>query len=180
MSRPKTIDREKILDAAERLMTTRGPFSLSIGAVAKEAGITKGGVQYSFPTKAALVDALFGRWGAGYEAIFQAAAGESPDPAARVWAHVQATGESDEVSNARTASLGAALLQTPDQLESTRAWYASRLQGLDPATEAGRKARLAFFATEGVYMLRFFGLMAVSQQEWEEVFRDLQELLGGS
>ncbi len=180
MSRPKTIDREKILDAAERVTTTKGAAALTIGAVAKEAGITKGGVQYSFPTKAALVDALFDRWGAGYEAIFEAAAGEAPSPVARVWAHVKATGDSDEISNARMASLGAALLQTPDQLESTRLWYADRLKGLDPATEAGRKARIAFFATEGLFMLRFFGLMAVSQPEWEEVFADLQEVLGES
>lgn len=180
MSRPKTIDREKILDAAERLVTLKGAAALTIGALAKEAGITKGGVQYSFPTKAAIVDALFERWGEAYRKVFEAALGEEIRQPRIVWAHVKATGETDEAANAKIAGLGAGLLQTPDELASTREWYAKRLEGLDLATEAGRRARLAFFAAEGVLALRFFGFMAVSQEEWEEVFQDIQDLLGES
>ncbi|VTR29392.1 Uncharacterised protein [Serratia fonticola] len=46
---------------------------------------------------------------------------------------------------------------------------------MDLTTEAGRKARLAFLATEGAFMLRFFGFMDITQQEWEAMFTDLQK-----
>lgn len=180
MSRPKTIDRETILDAAERLVALKGAAGLTIGALAKEAGITKGGVQYSFPTKAAIVDALFERWSAAYQKVFAAALGEEIRQPQLVWAHVKATGAADEAANAKIAGLGASLLQTPVELASTREWYAKRLEGLDLSTEAGRRARLAFFAAEGILALRFFGFMAVNPQEWDEVFADIQALLGES
>ena len=46
--------RRKILEAAAKLADDTGPGSLSLEAVAKEAGISKGGLLYHFPSKAAL------------------------------------------------------------------------------------------------------------------------------
>ena len=40
-------------------------------------GITKGGVQYCFGTKDALIDAIFERWGKAYDSLFEAVAGSS-------------------------------------------------------------------------------------------------------
>ena len=38
----------------------------------------------------------------------------------------------------------AALLQTPEYLQSTKAWYQQRLAGVDTTTVEGKRARLAF------------------------------------
>jgi hypothetical protein len=62
-------------------------------------------------------------------------------------------------------------------LESTREWYRSRIAGLDLTTEEGKRARLAFLATEGAFMLRFFGLMEINQPEWDAMFADMQTLI---
>ncbi|MFH4146985.1 TetR/AcrR family transcriptional regulator, partial [Acinetobacter baumannii] len=73
----------------------------------------------------------------------------SPDN--RVAAHIHATHHHDKVSFAKGASLMAALLQTPEYLQSTKEWYQQRLAGIDTTTEAGKRARLAFLATEGTF-----------------------------
>ena len=178
MGRKNTIDREALLDVAEEIVTTKGAAALTIDAVAKAAGITKGGVQYSFGTKDALIDAMLDRWAKSYAEEFARIAGSDPDALTAMRAHVEATRRSDAASNAKAASLLAALQQTPEHLASTRRWYRERLAMLDPATGEGRRARLAFLATEGAFALRFFGLMDMDEGEWEDVMKDIAESLG--
>ncbi|CAM3816312.1 TetR/AcrR family transcriptional regulator [Xenorhabdus thuongxuanensis] len=173
MGRRKTIDREVLLDAAEHIVTTHGAAALTIDALAKTVGITKGGVQYSFSTKDGLIDAMFERWEASYDKQFHGIAGNDPHPLTTVRAHIEATRRSDEASTAKAAGLMAALLQTPEHLESTRIWYRQRIEGLDTTTAEGRQARLAFLATEGAFVLRFFGLMDMTEGEWEDIFNDI-------
>ena len=45
MSKPRSIDRDLVLDMAEKIVTENGPAALTFDAVARAAGITKGGVQ---------------------------------------------------------------------------------------------------------------------------------------
>lgn len=173
MSRKKTIDREILLDLAEGIIKTQGGAALTIDAVAKAASITKGGVQYTFGNKQGLIDAMFERWGRSYDKLFSKIAGPNPDPVMRVQAHVEATRMSDASSNAKAASLMAVLQQTPENLESTRNWYRQRQADLDTTTDEGRRARLAFFATEGAFALRFLGLMDIDDDEWADIMRDI-------
>lgn len=92
-------------------------------------------------------------------------------------AHIHATHDHDKLSFAKGASLMAALLQTPEYLQSTKAWYQQRLAGVDTSTVEGKRARLAFLATEGAFLLRYFGLMDIDDNEWEEIFSDIDSEL---
>lgn len=177
MGRQQTIDRDKVLDAAESIIASAGVAALTIDAVAKAMGITKGGVQYCFGSKDAMIDALFVRWEQAYQTVFDSIAGEHPDPVTIIRAHMEATRHPDEVSSAKAASLMAGLARTPEHLAGTRDWYRKRIEQLDLRTPAGRQARLAFLATEGAFILRFFGFMPVEPQEWEDMFNDIQTLL---
>lgn len=173
MGRRKKIDREVLLNAAEQIVTAHGAAALTIDALAKAVGITKGGVQYSFSTKDNLIDAMFERWEASYDEPFHEIAGDHPQPLTTVHAHIEATMRSDEASTAKAAGLLAALQQTPEHLKSTQIWYRERIAGLDTTTEEGRQARLAFLATEGAFVLRFFGLMDIGEDEWKDIFNDI-------
>jgi len=51
--RPAT--RDVILDAAERVVSREGSGRLTIDAVVRESGFSKGGVLYNFPSKQALI-----------------------------------------------------------------------------------------------------------------------------
>jgi AcrR family transcriptional regulator len=50
--------KEMILDAAERVITKRGPAHFTLDAVAAEAGISKGGLLYNFPSKQSLIEGM--------------------------------------------------------------------------------------------------------------------------
>ncbi|OZI49109.1 TetR/AcrR family transcriptional regulator [Bordetella genomosp. 5] len=177
MGRKRTIDRDKVLDAAEAIVAREGAAGLTIDAVAREMGVTKGGIQYCYGSKDALIDALFERFGKGYETLFADIAGTSPGALERIAGHVGATHGSDALSNAKAAGLMATLIQSPEHLASTQAWYRSRIDGLDLTTEAGRRARLAFLATEGAFMLRFFNLLPMDATDWDAAFEDIRSLL---
>ncbi|MGN7870378.1 TetR/AcrR family transcriptional regulator [Paracoccus sp. 22332] len=177
MARPRSIDREKLLDAAEEIVRNQGASALTIDALARACGITKGGVQYAFGTKDDIIDAMFTRWNRDYDAKFDALAGPGADPGQRLRAHVAATRQADEVSMTKAASLMAGLMQTPEHLASTQDWYRDRLAGLDVETPQGRRARLAFLACEGAFLLHFLRFMPLEDAEWQAVFADIGGLL---
>lgn len=178
MGRQRTIDRDKVLDAAEDIVIKQGAAALTIDAVAKSMGISKGGVQYCFGNKEALIDAMFDRWSYSYDQIFNREIEKDDSPENRINAHRLATYEHDKTAIAKGAALMASLLQTPEYLESTRTWYRDRLRNLDTSTAQGKRARLMFLATEGAFILRYFGLMDIDDNEWQEMFRDMSRFLG--
>lgn len=177
LGRPRTIDRDKVLDAAEAVVAETGAAALTIDAVAKAAGITKGGVQYCFGTKEGLLTAMLDRWCASFDRDIATLRGEDASPLAHVRAYIEAGRQSDEEEGSRSAVMLATLLQNSDQLEASRLWYREQLRGVDATTEEGRKARLAFIASEGVFFLRSFRLLEFSDEEWRSIYEDILELL---
>ncbi|HEK2813774.1 TPA: TetR/AcrR family transcriptional regulator [Proteus mirabilis] len=177
MGHQRTIDREKLLEAIFDIVMEQGAAALTIDTVAKKMGISKGGVQYCFNSKEAMIDAMFEHWEGGYEARFNQVVANDNSANNRVRAHIHATHDHDKLSFAKGASLMAALLQTPEYLQSTKAWYQQRLAGVDTTTVEGKRARLAFLATEGAFLLRYFGLMDIDDNEWEEIFSDIDSEL---
>jgi AcrR family transcriptional regulator len=53
--------RERLLDAAERVVVESGATHLTLDAVAKSAGVSKGGLLYHFPSKEALLQGMVTR-----------------------------------------------------------------------------------------------------------------------
>lgn len=176
MGRTPVIDRNHVLDVCETLVRTRGVTALTIGEVAKLAGISKGGVQSSFGTKDQLVKAMFDRWNTEFETEVAKLAGANASPAARLRAHSQATHDTDSAEADRAAAMLTALLQVSWQRQAMQRWYRERLDLADPATEEGRRARLAFLATEGTFLLRSFGFVEMSDAEWDSIFADIAAL----
>ncbi|EIM76891.1 regulatory protein TetR [Nitratireductor aquibiodomus RA22] len=171
--RPRSIDRNKVLDAAEALVMARGAGALSFDAVAKAAGITKGGVQYAFGSRDNLIRAMITRWGDAFDDEVAARAGTDPSPQGLIRAHLAATRDSNADDHSRSAVMMTALVQHPDQLSDTRDWYETRLAGLDLASSDDRKLALAFLAGEGAFLLKALGLFSVSELQWKALFEDL-------
>lgn len=53
--------RDRLLDAFEQLLVSAGSRAATLDAVAAEAGVSKGGLLYHFPSKEALVEAMVAR-----------------------------------------------------------------------------------------------------------------------
>lgn len=169
MPRPKTIDRNAILAAAEELITETGGLHFTMDMVAARAGISKGGLTYSYPSKDALIEDMLRRELERFCAERSTLAG-SRDPHAQMRAHVAASAAQQDLYLKRAAHLMAALSNDPRHLGVVKNFYRHTFELADPWTEEGKRARHAFLATEGLFLLRGLGLMDVSDTEWDDIF----------
>ena len=178
VGRKPTIDREAVLDAAEGVVSKLGAAGLTIDAVAKAAGITKGGVQSCFGNKESMIEAMIKRWDVYYQKQLAELSGHTASPDDKLKAHVVTTSQNDENNVSRSAVLLSALLQSPDYLGSVREWYAERQRefALEESDQDDTR-RIAFLATEGLFFLKYFGLMALSEGEWEQNAAAIRRLL---
>jgi AcrR family transcriptional regulator len=78
--------RERLLDAAEKVVARDGVANLTLDAVAREGGVSKGGLLYHFPSKSALITSVVERLAVQCDADHAnaiAAAGEGPGAVTR-------------------------------------------------------------------------------------------------
>jgi AcrR family transcriptional regulator len=175
--RKRSIDRDEVLDLAEAIVREHGPTALTIDAVAKAAGITKGGVQYCFGSKDQLIDKMYERWTNDFEAKITAIAGENPDPATAMRAYLSAgQGEVDEKSWSRSSVMLTLLMLQPGRLAKYWKTNQKRLDALDLSTEEGRRLSLAFVASEGAFFLRGFKFLDIPEVPWNVIMGQIAEV----
>jgi len=177
MGRTRTIDRDKVLDVAEQIVLREGAAALTFDAVARAAGITKGGVQYCFGGKDDLIAAIVERSVKHFEAELARNTPPGADSLERARGCILASGRIDEATQTKLVGLLLALLQLPGQLQNARGWYAQWITQLDPSSQAERRIRIALIAAEGAFFLRSLGLVEMDQTNWDDVFADILELL---
>lgn len=175
MARGSKISRETLLLAAERLVQWKGAAGLTIGALAAEAGVSKGGIQTMFGTKDALILSLVQHWFDRERNEFRAALDKSNKRDGTA-VHIDQTQRLNAGSHAKIAALLAVASHSPQHSEMAQAWYAERANGFSAATDADRRQRLAFLATEGAYFLRFLVGIDFDQSAWDDIFADIRSL----
>lgn len=88
--------REKLLQAAVQTLQRYGVNSLTLNSVAREAGVSKGGLLYHFPSKDALSEAVLKQLFDTFEArVGHYYEMEAPGPGRWLRAYVRATYEED-------------------------------------------------------------------------------------
>ncbi|MFT8308802.1 TetR/AcrR family transcriptional regulator [Acetobacter malorum] len=177
MARPRTINRERVMECAEQLVQRDGAIALTLDAVAREAGITKGGLQYCFGSKDDLITALIDRWITAFDSEVQKHTPPDASPADKARAYVQACGQLDDATRTRIAGTLITLLQSPDHLKKIRDWYASWLTNDVCHSDEARQIRTMIFAAEGAFFLRSFGFITMPDAEWHAAFADIQKLM---
>lgn len=178
MGRKQTIDRNGLLDAAERVVSRDGAGQLTMDAVAAEAGVSKGGVLYAFPSKDALIDALFTRAFGSLDEIGDRVIAQGGDtPLIRARAHVVANKGENHVDTSRVIALIINFMRSPQYRQEALTYYRTVLDRLDLSTPAGRKARLAVLAAEGALTLRGLEFYPISETDWAEIHDDILALL---
>src|SRR5690606_21757042 len=129
---------ERALAAAITLARRDGGGSMSIDAVAREAGVSKGGVLHHFPSKEALVRAVVDTLTVEFEAAVQAATERDPEPVGRyVRAFLAALAEPElaEVGRAMLSAVAHDLnLLEPLRTSYLRCQARIAQDGLDPAS----------------------------------------------
>lgn len=176
MSRKKMIDPEQILDAAEAIILETGGQAFTLDAVAERAGISKGGLVYTFATKDELIAAALKRELARFQTSVEKRA-KNHSSSARLAAQVEQTLSEEEALHQVVAFMLTALMHAPAMLEPCRDYYRRLLMDFDSSTEAGRKSRLAIFAIEGVFLLHGLGLADLSLEYRREILQDARNVI---
>ncbi len=175
--------RQRILTAAENVVLRDGVAHLTLESTAAEAGLSKGGVLYHFPSRDALVGAMVERLIQSFGADLADREGTDPDrgPGSFTRAYVRATFEPGSSGGGeRENRLGAALLAAaaaePALLAPLQADFAEMQRrvehdGVDPA-----RATVARLAADGLWLAELFGLGPL-QPELRQAVAEVLEAL---
>ncbi len=149
--------RNRILDATTRVLLSDGADNLTIAAVAREAGMSKGGLFYHFESKHALIEGLIDRLLGGFDRALEGST-SAPGEATRAYLRDGVSLEGAAAGKQLMGGLIGATLVEPALMEPVRerylAWQA-RLEndGIDPAV-----ASTVRMAVDGWWMSDTFDL----------------------
>ena len=170
MTRKKEIDKDRVLDAAEAVILESGGRNFTLDAVAERAGISKGGLVYSFPTKDGLVYAALEREVARFQEAVRRRLGSGPTgPVELVLAYIEEALDEDDATTQKAAFLVTALVHAPDMLEPVRRHYRALLDPLRSEFGELAQVRHALLAVEGIFLLRGLGFVEVSPDEQKSI-----------
>jgi AcrR family transcriptional regulator len=176
MSRPRTLDRERLLDVAETIIKDTGAAGLSFGSLAAASGVPKASIQSAFGARDALLDAILERWLAREQARFDVELAGRASDRDRVMAHLAVTANLTPDEGKAAAALMVALARANREQSNVSQWYSARVGTLMAETAGERQLRTAFLAAEGAYFLRYLFELPINDRLWREIFSDLEEL----
>jgi AcrR family transcriptional regulator len=148
--------RKAILEAASRVTAREGALKLTLEAVAKEAGVSKGGLLYHFPNKEALISSMIDEHLASWSNAVETA--KDKEKGAFTRAFVKTTVTPTQLETQLGSGLLAAVALNPELLGPVKKHYAAwqreiENDGINPVT-----ATLVRLAADGLYFAEVFDL----------------------
>lgn len=178
MARPREIDRDRVLDAAEAVIVESEGRGFTLDSVAERAGVSKGGLVYAFPSKDDLIAAALARELRRFIVAWEAKADPDDKSSVGMLTAYIAEIQSQEETHLRTASLlMTALSNAPAVSEPARKFYRAIFKHFNGDTERGRDIRQAILAIEGLFFLRGLGLVDSDHNEWLSVVNHAEATL---
>ncbi|WP_151734075.1 TetR/AcrR family transcriptional regulator [Paenibacillus tengchongensis] len=168
--------RNQLLEAAAAVIRTQGVEKLTLEAVAREAGVSKGGLLHHFPNKAALVSGMFGKLCHDFSAEVETKA--SHDPAAGNWsrAYLEATGEDLQGDKWIGTALSAALFSDPELLKDIQADYSHWQRQIEQDSNDPVLSTVIRLAADGLWFAEMFGLGRLDPGLRDQVLQRLLEM----
>lgn len=147
--------RRALLDEAARLAVEQGLSSVTVQAVAKAAGVTKGGFMHHFPSKQALVDAVYDKLVDMLDADLDTRIAADPEPYGRFTrAYLLSVFDQpspETQSGANWAALYVSMLADPHLRNLWARWYEARLER-HRATDGDLELAAVRAAADGVWL----------------------------
>jgi AcrR family transcriptional regulator len=164
-AKPTTSD--LILDAAERVVARDGARKLTIDAVVRESGFSKGGVLYNFPSKLDLIKGMVARLVSEHTSRHEAAlrqaetTGGSP-----LHAMIDAMVRREKATD-RQVSMGllAALAEHPELIDPVRDAMAGMRADILAHAPDPDLASIVLLAADGLHFSDILGLEILSETE---------------
>lgn len=179
MARPRTIDRDAVLDAAQRVVARDGAAGLTLEAVAAEADISKASVLYDYGSKPALIKALIERRIVAEDrriGEIEDRLGPVPDAAIRARLASELRDLTDE-DRSVALSLCAMVAQDAELRTPIQDMMRRRIARVLETSKQPRGALLAFLAIEGLMALEWLGLHRWPAEERRKLLAEIRWLV---
>ncbi|SFC06620.1 transcriptional regulator, TetR family [Marinospirillum celere] len=169
-----------ILDAAQRVAVAKGANKVSLDSVAKEAGLTKGGVLYNFPSKDALISGLLLRLLKAYGPLIDESVEQLEGQAhPHLRSVFRVISQLQELDHNIPMAILAAAAENLELLQPLRDEMAQRYQRIQAEAPSGDAAALLWAAGEGLMLLDMLKLLPFGAEEKTRLLEKLDEKAGG-
>ena len=146
--------RRQLLDVAARLATENGMASVTLDAVSGASGVSKGGLLHHFPTKNALLDALFESLLERFDADIEERMRVDPvshGRFTRAYLLAVADIQDDREDSRHWAQVTIAMLAEPRLRQRWREWVQARADEY-VGTDSSVDAQIVRFAADGLWL----------------------------
>lgn len=172
------VTRRQLLDVAATLALESGMGGLTLDAVARAAGVSKGGLLHHFPSKQALFEGLFDSLVERFQEEIDREAARDAEVAGRTArAYLRAvTGLRGGGESRLWGIMSAAMLFEPSLRERWRSWLVEHMRrdAADPAGEAS--LAVARLAADGLWFADLFGTFDDSPELRAEIVERLESM----
>jgi AcrR family transcriptional regulator len=168
--------RQRLLDAAERVVVESGATHLTLDAVAKSAGVSKGGLLYHFPSKEALLEGMLARHFQevdGEVARRLASRGGKSSRADMFRERVRVLLELHPERPAVGAAMVAASADSPEHMAVCRAQYRKLLDEFAKLPGGFERTALVLLAVQGLLLAELLHLSPYTQAERSRLVKAL-------
>jgi AcrR family transcriptional regulator len=152
-----------------------GPGRLTLDAIARESGLSKGGVMHQFRTKEAVLKALLERQMLHFEQFstpYRAKArAESENP--ELATEIATVREAANTPNSAALALLAAMVENPDLMALPRASDEKTIAAIRAEATDPDLAMLRWAAARGLLLGELFGMSSLPKVERERLFARL-------
>jgi AcrR family transcriptional regulator len=152
-----------------------GAGKITIEAVAKEAGLSKGGVLYNFPTKRALLSGLLDQMLAAHREFLE----KVPErhPSRTLCGHLETVLQPKDVGDDLSMAILAAAASDPQLLDPLRTELTGDLERILADTNDAPAAMIAFLAIQGLRFQRLLSLPDGGADITERVIERLRTMI---
>lgn len=151
--------RRALLDETVKIASEHGVAAVTIEAVAKAAGVTKGGLFHHFPSKQALIDGVLAEMMEDFQEQLDALIAADPEPAGRFTrAYIEAVfADLDKADSRPWAALAVSMITDPTTRAVWSNWFMDYI-GRHRADESSIDLTMARLAADGAWYAVVLGI----------------------
>jgi AcrR family transcriptional regulator len=167
--------RNAALAAAITIVSRDGPGRLTLDAIAREAGLSKGGVMHQFRTKEAVLKALLEQQMAHFEEFSNRFIAKARETTAQpeLAAQIATLREAIKTPRAGAFALLAAMSENPELMAMPRDVDIRKIAAIKAEAADPELALLRWAAARGLLLSSMFGLSPLSDAERDRLFERL-------
>lgn len=173
MTKPSTT-KSKILQAAARVVEEKGASQLTLEAVAKQAGVSKGGLLYHYPSKSALLSAMVIYLNENFERAIEKRVKEG---ASWLEAYVILSFDPQHSQIKESAGMLAAIANDMNLLEPLAQRYKMLHEQLEANVSDPDLATIVRLAADGLWFTELFNVSPLNDERRSQILTALLTLM---